>query len=303
MEGDVERRGLPLLREELNRRGLIHDGHGPVLQRDRIVGDGAQGLCGQLLAAQRHGLAQRLTLRQRRVQIGHELGGGDDVDVIAHRYHAAHARVHHFLGEGAEGADLRMGVGPHTGIHPHPCLSLLRERSRVGMRRAAGIEDQHGRLRLDEQCAQLQSADQFEVVGQRGILEGDIAVFAGAVIAEEQAVERYAVGLQFGVQAVPVKVDNVIGLARSLRGAQDLAHNCSNVGGRSTSSWKRARASSLKPLMMRLATERKGTSARPPGRQMTSRMRITPIPGPSPVATGEGRKGRCAGFGWARTKD
>ena len=81
---------------------------GFVLQWPRGEGDGAVGVFAQLLAAQRHRLAQRVALGQRGVQVGYELGRSHHVDVVPHGDHAGNARVDHFLGQRTERADLRV---------------------------------------------------------------------------------------------------------------------------------------------------------------------------------------------------
>jgi len=58
-----------------------------------------------------------------------------------------------------------------------------------------------------------------------------------------------------------------------------------------------ALASSVRLFRIRAETERKGTSSRPFGRQITSRMR-SGVP-----AFGVGSVGRLTGLGWARTKE
>jgi hypothetical protein len=136
---------------KVQRRGLIHHGNDPVLQGQRLVGDGALGGVGQVFAGQGSRCAKAAPARQVGIQFGDVLGGGDYIDVVAHGNHARHPGVHHFLGQRAISPYLAMGVG--VGDRHGRCIVPL------GVGRAAGIEHQHGHLGFIEQFAKLRPTD------------------------------------------------------------------------------------------------------------------------------------------------
>ena len=91
--------GLALALEGGDGVGLVDHRHDPILQRHLLEGNLTVGIGVQLLAPTLHRLAQRLPTEQGAVEFVDELGGGDDVDAVAHRYHPSDLGVDHLLGE------------------------------------------------------------------------------------------------------------------------------------------------------------------------------------------------------------
>src|SRR5438105_831973 len=63
-QSDDKRRGRAPLGKQRDGGGFVNHWHLPILQGPRVVGDGAQRLAGELLAAERHRLSKRLPLRE-----------------------------------------------------------------------------------------------------------------------------------------------------------------------------------------------------------------------------------------------
>ena len=190
------------------------------------------GSVGQRLAGDRGRAPEAAAGEQGGVEVGDELGRGDDVDVVAHRHHTGHARVGDLRGERPVGPDPvvharrravgRVGVGGVGGF---------------GVGRAAGVEHQHRHPVADEQPGQRGSVDQLLVRVRAGVLEQQIAVAARAcrpgqadAVAQRRhrhaAVRGLLVEVEVGdveVVAVPVEVHHVIGPARLPRRPQHRA--------------------------------------------------------------------------------
>ena len=116
---ELDQRRVPLLRAQQGKGGgLVDDGHGPVLQVHRCGGDLPGGAGGEGTPGGGGGLAQRLTSQQVSVQVGHVLGSGDDVDVVAHRHHPRHPGIGHLSSQRPIRPDPRMHIRRQlTSIH------------------------------------------------------------------------------------------------------------------------------------------------------------------------------------------
>jgi hypothetical protein len=129
-----DRRGALGRAQQDQRRGLVDHGDGPVLQLDRCRRDLPDRIVGKCPPGRRRGPAQGAAGQQARVEVGEELGGGVDVDVVPHRDHAVHARVGDLGGQGAVGADPGVDIARH----------LARLLAGLGVGRAARVQDQDG---------------------------------------------------------------------------------------------------------------------------------------------------------------
>ena len=92
-------------REQGQRQRLVDRRHHPVLQRDGLGPDQAGRVGVERLAGQGRRTAEAAAGEQCGVEVGDELGRGDDVDVVAHRHDARDARVGDLRGERAVGPD------------------------------------------------------------------------------------------------------------------------------------------------------------------------------------------------------
>ena len=132
VQPDHRRRALRRAQQH-QRRGLIDDRDGPVLQLDRGRADLPDRVGGQRPAGRGRGLAQRPPGQQVRVQVRHELGRGHDVHVVPHRHHARHARV------GDLGGQRPVRPDPRVHIPRQPALAWRPGRAaRAGLARRAG---------------------------------------------------------------------------------------------------------------------------------------------------------------------
>ena len=93
----------------------------------------------------------------------------------------------------------------------------FRLRRRVGVGGTAGVEHQHRHVGIHQQLAQFRAIDILAVFVLAGVLEEQVAMFAGPLPAEQQRAEPppEAAAAFRGVQvsAVAVEVDDVVGTA------------------------------------------------------------------------------------------
>ena len=101
-----------------------------------------------MFAAEGDGLAEGEALGEGVIEIGDELGGGDDIDIIAHGDDAGNAGIHDLLGQRAKGTDFVVNSFWFLGGGLWFVILLA---GRFGVGGAAGVEDQDGNIGLDEE--------------------------------------------------------------------------------------------------------------------------------------------------------
>jgi hypothetical protein len=183
----------------------------------------------ELLASLGDGFAQGAAAHQRRVEIGDELRRCHHVDVVAHRHHPADAGVHDFLGERTPGPGATVGIG---GGGDRVVVG------RVGVGRAAGVQDQHRDAGLDQQVGELGSVDETLIALDVGILENQVAV-ASRTRGPRVDLGREASGVELQgvvagkveVGAVAIEVDDMVGTSGLVGPAQRLSEALEGRGG------------------------------------------------------------------------
>jgi hypothetical protein len=98
---------------------------------------------------------------------------------------------------------------------------------RIGISGTAGVEHQNGDVGVSEQVAQLISIDRFCIILDRWVLEQQVTARPAFLAGQHQFAQlsqycvRQAWLAQFGVSAVAVEVEYVVGLAMVLGCFQD----------------------------------------------------------------------------------